>query len=327
MFFRLSFTFVLSLLFSLGLTSNASAITVFSPVVELEVAPGETQAGVVKVYNETLDTIFLEASIEGVTAGEKFGQPLYLPPEEAGSHLNWFSLSQTELTLNSQQVAIVPFEVIVPSNTVPGGYYAVIFWAAGASNEQDSQVVVGSRVGTLIFIKVTGDLVEAGSIENFQVNPQSVLYQFPASFAFDFVNSGNIHLIPEGTITVKNFLGKEKILAINESRRFILPNSSRLLETFWGNSAGKGIFTNFFKQLEFELSNLTIGKHTAILDITYGSNKNAISQEIEFWVWPVRSLSLAVVVLVLLLLFIYINSKISKWKKALISNERQEKQQ
>ena len=326
MVFRLIFIFVLSLFFSFGFTSSVSAITVFSPVVELEVAPGETQAGVVKVYNETLDTIFLESSIESFVAGEKSGQPLYLPPEEAGGHLSWFKLSQTELTLNSEQVAIIPFEVTVPASAVPGGYYAVIFWAAGVSSQEGNQVAIGSRVGTLIFVKVTGDLIEAGSIENFQVKPQSVLYKLPGSFSFDFINSGNIHLIPEGTITVKNFLGNKKILTVNESRRFILPNSSRLIETFWGNPSSQGFLANFFNQLEFELSNFTIGKHTAVLDVTYGSNQDASSQEIEFWVWPVRSLFSGAIILALLLFFIYINARISRLKKVLIKNEQKENQ-
>lgn len=325
MFFRLTFIFILLLLFSFGFVSNASAITVFSPVVELETEPGQTQEGVVKVYNETQETVFLQASIEGFAPGESAGQAVYLPPEEAGDHLNWFSLSQDELTLNSEQVAIVPFEIDVPSDTVPGGYYAVIFWSAAGDN-QNNQIAVGSKVGTLIFIKVKGDLIEQGSIENFQVKPASVLYQLPDSFSFDFVNSGNIHLIPEGRVEITNYWGNKKILPINQERRFVLPGSTRVMEIAWALSGNSSFIASFFDRLKLELSNLAFGKHTATLKISYeGDQQNFSEEKIEFWVWPVRTIILIIAVILFFIFFIRINLKVKRLKKTLIENEQRQK--
>ncbi len=300
---------------------RTNAATIFSPVVELSADPGESVNGVVKLFNETSDNLFLDLSIEAFSSGDESGQPIYLPPEAKYDYLNWFTVAQDSIVLTPRQVALIPLTVNVPANAVPGGYYAVIFWQnTNAPGAGQSPIGINSRVGTLVFLKVNGEITESGElVEIGTKNKQSLFYELPINFVVRFSNIGNIHLRPQGKIKLTNIFGQTKSLSINSDRRNVLPGGTRLFEVVWGSSSpDRNLIQQFWHNLKQEFNYLAIGKYTATLELNYGEqNAQTVRGEFSFWVLPWR---LIVAVLFSLLIFIFLwrfNRKINKLKKRL----------
>lgn len=312
--------FLFLLIFLVGFfVLPAKATTIISPLLELSVDPGQKQSGLVKVFNETSDTLELVASIEPFATADIAGTPGYLPLDTKNDFLHWFELSQTSITLKPHQVAIVPFTVSAPSSAVPGGYYAVIFWRTVSSTNDKIPVNINSKVGTLVFLKVNGDIKESGEVTEFGPQPKSDYYfSLPINFLVQFLNSGNIHLNPVGKIEITNWLGQKEILSVNTAKRYVLPQSSRRFEMVWGNPAQGNFFQNFWFELVQECNHLAFGKYSATLSLTYGANQSRpITKEISFWLIPWRLITALIVVIIILLIWFKINAKINKFKKQL----------
>lgn len=315
---KVIFIIIFILAFGLFLIRPTIAATIISPLLELESESGETQTGVVKIFNETEDDLFLQSSVEAFTAGDETGQPAYLALAQKNSFLDWFNIEQDSILLKPKQVAIVPFELDVPADATPGGYYAVVFWETVSTPSQEIPVSVSSKVGTLIFLKVKGEIQEQGGIKEFTTRPAGgCFFNLPLSFVVRFANTGNIHLQPAGKIELKNWVGQTEVFEINSAQRHVLPKSMRRFEVLWGQaSADDNLWQRFIAGFKNELDCLAWGRYTAVLNLNYGteSPQNIISQ-LSFWFIPWRFLIIFVLVILVLIFFIRLNSKINKLKR------------
>ncbi len=296
-----------------------SAATIISPLLDFEANPGEIQNGVVKIFNETNQDIYLKSSIEVFSASGELGQPVYLPGSEKNKFLDWFELSQDSILLKSNQVVIVPFSISIPESALPGGYYAVIFWETVSDRDNDNvPLKISSRVGTLIFLKVKGDVKEDAELLDFYVMPiRKYFFGFPLNFIVRLSNNGNIHIRPSIEVSFKNKFGLNETFKMNESNNYILPESIRRFELFWGNKDMEvNFFGKFLSGLKQEISKKPFGKHTAILNISYGiENQRNITERIDFWFFPWRLLVSFSILSLILTAFFYINVKVNKLKK------------
>lgn len=316
--------FLLLFLFSISF-SPVLATTIISPILELEADPGTVQPGVVKVYNETNNSLFLVSSVEEFTAGDEEGQPIYIPLGNRADFLDWFSVGEETLTLAPGQAAVVPFTVGIPDNAVPGGYYATIFWEDVPPQRGDAgNVGVRGKVGTLIFLRVNGDVVEQGEILEFGTRDnQTTFFQLPVIFTARIANQGNVHLRPQGTITLRNMLGKKKVFQLGDGKGNILPDSIRRFEVVWGATVIQGnFFQRAWSQFIAEARDVTIGKFNATLDVTFGiDNQQRIQKQISFWIIPYHLLGGVVIIIILLIIASIINTKISRLKKKSVPQE------
>ena len=302
---------------------KSSAVTVISPILEMEANPGESQNGILKIYNETAEPLYLTPNIEAFAAGDETGTPVYLTGREKTDYLGWFKLSKDFLLLPSKQGLVVPFAVTVPLDAVPGGYYAVIFWqTAPQAAKENPAVGISSQVGTLVFLKVKGEVVESGNLAEFKtVSESKYLFSFPVNFLVRFANTGNVHLKPEGNITLKNWLGQTEILPVNADKKNVLPGSIRRFETLWGGSFAGNFWQKYFSALKNEIDHFTFGKYTATLNLTYGLvPQQTVTAQLDFWFIPVNLLITSVFGLVVLIILIKINSKIKKLKNKKANN-------
>lgn len=305
--------------------SPTLATTIISPVLELTADPGTIQPGVVKVYNETNNSLFLVSSVDEFTTGNEEGQPVYVPTEDRGDFLDWFSVGEETMVLVPGQAAVVPFTVDIPSNAVPGGYYATIFWEnIPPQRGDDDNVAVRGKVGTLIFLRVNGEVVEQGEVITFSTRDnQTTFYELPVIFVTRIQNFGNVHLQPQGTVTLRNMLGKKKVFELGDGKANILPNSVRRFEVVWGQTAIQGnFFQKAWSQFIAEARNITIGRFSATLDVTFGiDNQQTVQKQISFWIIPYHLISGVIIIFILLIIATKINSKVSKLKKKVASIE------
>lgn len=305
---KLIFSFLAIFLFFIA--TPVFATTVISPIVEIAAFPGDIQKGILKVYNETDQEIFLEASIEPFALVK---QQANLLPAEKEKFLNWIKLSQSQIKLLPKQAAVVPFEVIVPESATPGGYYGVAFWQEKSTPKNNVTTLKG-KVGTLIFLRINGELKESILIKKFGFKKESIFaFGLPFNFSADLENNGNIHLWPKGEIVLKNIFGQTKRIEILNKSQAILPGDQRKFETIYPGKVGEG----FLSLGLAELKDFYCGPIQAQIIFSYGVSEKTTESIFTFWVLPWRAILILAIIILLLIFFFYINRKVNKLKKTL----------
>src|SRR5690606_8074877 len=107
---------------------------------------------------------------------------------------------------------------------------------------------VTTRVGTLVLLRVSGNVSEQASISTFEAPAYS--QQGPVNFSLRIQNEGNVHIRPKGTIIITDMFGR-KVEEIPLDGANVLPGSVRKTDSTW------------------EKTNI-LGTYTATLVATYG---------------------------------------------------------
>lgn len=235
-----------------------------SPLRQTVVAdPGEEQIVQVTARNTSSQPITVSPTIDAFTIDEN-GRAVFGQKDEA---LSWIRATPRSVTIPPEKEVVVNFIVSIPTNAEPRGHYLGLFLEE--AGESENQVNVRTRVGTLLFLHVGGVVTEA--LEAGQITTDKKIYTFfPAILSLELRNTGSIHVVPAGTVTVKNWRGEvlQKI-PINETQRKVLPYTS------WKDTiavAGKG--------LQY------IGPLTIENTIAYGTRQGRVQETIQIWYIP-----------------------------------------
>jgi hypothetical protein len=188
-------------------------------------------------------------------------------------------------TLNAGEEKTIPFSINVPKNAEPGGHYAsILVSSGGAAPSGGSGASVTSRVGSLILLRVTGNITEDAGVETFSTSKRT--YQTsPIDFELRIKNNGNNHIKPAGTIVITNIFG-QKVTEVPLDGRNVLPGAIRKMSTQW------------------RFSNFLVNRYTATLVASYGQQNKPVSASTTFYVVPRIALYvLGALVLLVILLF------------------------
>ncbi len=271
--------------FNLGEARAQESLTlsVTPPLIQLTIGPGEFWASELKVVNTNSFDLKLYATVMNFEASGEEGKSKFVPAtgasgssEPAFSLAGWIEVPKDPVLIPAGQSGKIPFSVRVPQDAEPGGHYAAILIGnqPAKSTLNGPTVNISSFVSSLLFLRVPGDVTEEGRIREF--SSEKILYQTPeADFTLRFENTGNVHVLPQGTITIYNMWGKErgKVL-VNQDSNFgnVMPQSTRKFEFTW---TGEG-------------SIFEIGRYTAIATLAYGENgRKNVSASTYFWVVPI----------------------------------------
>ncbi len=315
----------------LSVHHSAQALSLVPPSLEYSVKPGDVVADQVKLYNEQDQSMTVTPSSANFGAKDETGQPDFTFDAPSADLASWITLDTSPLTIKPSDRATIAFTITVPKNAEPGGHYAGIFFATGAPKE--GQVAVQSKIGTLIILSVAGNEKELASIVETGVNnAQKTLSRLPVSFFARIRNTGNVHVRPEGSVTIKNMFGRvSAVIPVNDVRGAVLPKSIRRFEMSWSKGAdvcdqepdGTSKPCGFFQQVGAEWRNFGFGTYTASFDLTYGKTSKALSDSVSFMIIPWRLLLvefLALVLLVVVFLF-----GIRRYNRAIIRSAQSRK--
>jgi hypothetical protein len=281
-----------------GKTAAQDSLTIsVSPTLfEMTANPGQEWTSTVRVINGNPYNLSIYVDVVNFAAQGERGQARFLPvfTEETGGQTlaEWFVIERKELTIPAEQTVEVPFTIVVPEDAPPGGHYSAILigtqsleTAAGQTQVETSQVVT-----SLVFLRVTGDVIEEGSIRSFRSSTY-ITEQPQVDFELRFQNSGNVHILPQGEIKILNMWGRERgIIPVNRQTMFgnVLPGSVRNYSFTWTG----------------EWSLADIGRYKAIATLAYGEDgRKFTSAETTFWVIPWK---IAGTILIAFVLFIWI---------------------
>ena len=283
--------------------SSVLAMTISPPVQEFAADPGTVEKGVVKLYNDENAARTLYANVQRFTARGEKGEPGFSDEEIENYMLaSWIYLERTQITLEPGQRIEVPYIISVPWGAEAGGHYAAIFWSTQAPNVKGTGVAIASKIGSLILLRVQGEVIEQGRLLEFSLKEKKKFYaHLPIDFIVRFENTGNVHLKPFGMIEISDTLGK-KIdgvlvnMAISpEGAEMpignVLPQSKRMFEASWikNKADGRGVLQyvpTFLGKAKYEKENFALGRYEGFLNLEYGSQQQEIQRKIVFWIFP-----------------------------------------
>lgn len=143
---------------------------------------------------------------------------------------SWIRLPTERLIIPAGETETVSVVIENRESLSPGGHYgAVVFQLEDPSAEQPAvtPVAIRSSFASLFFVKKSGG--ETEKLEFRDISSVSTdSFGIPEKLSLRFQNSGNIHLVPRGIVTVRDFRGRTVRKSIlNEESGRILPESYR----------------------------------------------------------------------------------------------------
>ena len=260
--------------------------------IEIFLNPGETVKRNISIINRTNRKSDFKIEIEDFVGSDNPNTPVILLGNDKSPYSFKDNLVPELKTFSLEfgQKIELPIEIQVPANAQPGGFYSsVIVSSVPSADEAASQTgaKIISRVGVLMFIRVNGQAEQGGEVSDFRIGggEGSVMQHGPVPFEILFKNTGSVHLVPFGEITIRNMLGKQ-VAKLPVDAYFSLPKSVR------------------YRQVEWEQSRL-FGRYTAELKMNDGYDGKEEIKKIAFWVIPWSYIAIVAVVLFIISFIVY----------------------
>jgi hypothetical protein len=259
--------------------ADSLSLTITPPLFQITQSPGTDWNSMLRIVNSNSYDLVVSASATDFHPSGETGNAVLEetpPADPADTHRmsGWIRLPLGAITIPRGKTADIPFSIHVPINADPGGHYAAIMvGTAFGAKQQGGGSSVSSKVTSLIFFRVPGEVIEEGVIRDFFAEERMV--QTPdASFSLRFENKGNVHILPQGNIIITNMWGKERgKIVINEETTFgnVLPQSTRKFAFNWHGESNP---------LEF-------GRYSAEATLVYGDDgRKSVFRTAYFWVIP-----------------------------------------
>jgi len=285
----------------------------------------KTKTGL-KVFNETdkAGTFYFEA--QNFTAKGEQGDPYFAGDTGKEGLASWIGLPDP-IHIEPGELKQVVFTIKVPENADPGGHYAAIFLSTTPPSEQGGVVGVAAKIGTLVLLRVGGDVVEQGKLVEFSLtNGKQLFAHLPIDFSVRIENLGTVHIKPAGVIEIRDIFGRKAAeVKVNIAKMpdgkekpvgNILPESIRKFESSWqANAETENQPKTFWQKVEFEKENFALGRYQAKLNLDYGAeNDKKLTAVLYFWVFPWHLIVVCFVVLALIAaLLVFSIRRYNKW--------------
>lgn len=289
--------------------AGGQGVEISPALVEINTEKGNTYNVSVKVTNVTTADLDYIVTVEDFNSKDETGSPQVLIDSnlpESASIKSWVS-SIDDFSLKTKEKRTVDFKITVPDNAEPGGHYGVLRFSGTDPQISGSGVGLSASAGTLLLIRVAGEIEETANIESFFTASGESRTAFfensPIKFVTRIKNTGNIHVKPVGSIEIKNMFGNiVETLPVNDSKGNVLPDSIRKFET--------------------SFDKYTIGYYKATLTIGYGTTGQALVATASFWVIPYKIILVAIAALATL---IYIMKNLIKaYNRRIIAKSKNE---
>lgn len=207
---------------------------------ELIIDKGKSQTITITVENPTTVATVAKPIINDFVASDKEnGEPRLLLDDSAPSPKNSFKKlvgTVPDIDLGPQQKKDVNINIAIPDDANAGGYYGAIRFAPSVQG-QSSTVGLTASVGTIVLVKVPGNLTEKLNLVQISASQdgkaKSLITSKEVSVLVRLENKGDIHVSPFGKVNVKNMFGKvvyQYEINNTQPRSNVLPGSIRRFE-------------------------------------------------------------------------------------------------
>ena len=187
----------------------------------------------VEVKNMTsIPEVFRLSVLDFGTLNESGGVAFLGPADNLKYSLaSWVSLPNDTLVLKPGETQKVNGVIENKESLSPGGHYGAVFFKIeghenSASGNQD-RIAFNPSFASLLFVRKVG-----GEIYGLNLNSREFAqnaFLFPSSMKLRFQNTGNVHVIPRGTVEISDPLGRRVAKGIiNSESGIILPETFRV---------------------------------------------------------------------------------------------------
>jgi len=262
--------------------------TITPPTINQKLDPGQNAEGILKVFNNTDQSLTFTAAARDFIVEDTIGTPTFLPNNTLSNKYSaaaWIGIMPSTFTVAPHQRQELNYYIHVPANARPGGHYAAVTYTPSVKlGVSGTGASVNTEAGSLFYIEVNGPINEQAFVTKFLAN----LFQEygPVKISTQIKNLGDLHITPQGTITVTGLLFNQ---TQNLASHNIFPEAARDFDNTFGQT-------------------WMIGRYKAVLLASYGTNNNLpLMATVYFWVFPWRLavvIVLAVVALILAALYL-----------------------
>jgi hypothetical protein len=209
---------MLSFVISFFVAGVANALSVSPLKQTIVLSPGDEKIISIEVLNDSNDFANFLPEVDSFVANPTNGIPKFGAESEA---LKWVTFDNKKMLLNPNQTGNFNFKIKVPQSAEPGAYYLGLF---ARSFPDSGQVGLSSRVGSLFFLYIEGEVLEQLIQTDFKVE-KNIFFKPEFNFLLKLKNTGTIHVSPVGYVTIKNIFGNEVArYEINQNQRKVLPS-------------------------------------------------------------------------------------------------------
>lgn len=296
-------------------TDGTLKLTTSPLPVGLTASPGQTVKTDLKIRNGSDKKEHLKVGLMKFSAYGDEGKPKLEERGENDKYFDWVSFSQMDFYVASNEWHTIVMTVNVPADAGLGYYYAVTFSRANQPEEAKSgQTALRGGTAILVLLDVASSKAHR-ELKFIDIKSDKKVYEFlPARINIKLRNTGNVHLMPTGMVSIKRGDSKIAEIPFNTSKGSILPDSNRNYSIDWNEGfpyyrvkeTAQGVVLKD-GQPEHELvwdssklNKLRFGKYTAQVFAVYDNGKSDIPLEatVSFWVIPWRLIGLVITVLV-----------------------------
>ncbi|MCX6740243.1 MAG: hypothetical protein NTZ49_03380 [Candidatus Parcubacteria bacterium] len=299
---------VVMLICGLAIPFASNAVTVSPPILEIEAAKGQVITQSIKVRNESSDLVTYYLTSQKFIAAGEGGAPQFVEGKVEDVDLaSWIKFQYDSISIPGGQTVEVPFTIVVPEFAGPGGHYAAIFLSTFPPDAKanTSQVSIASRIGTLVLVKIAGEVKESAELSEFTAAKS--YSSLPVTFGIRVKNIGNVHVKPVGSIVIKNMFGSVAgNVIVNEESGNVLPDSIRKYEASWVKNPNAVGATTFWGKYREEKENYAFGKYTADLMLSYGTAGKPLQASVSFLVIPWHVILVNLVLIIIVVIIIYL---------------------
>jgi len=297
---------------------RAKALTISPVRFEISGESGQTLIGEITLSNEDNIVRTFYSSSENFEARGEGGDPYFKPAEEGLS--TWIK-TESKIVLQPEETKTVPFSIEIPEGADPGGHFAAIFWSnMPPRNEGEQQMIVGARLGTLVLLRVAGEIREGGGILEFGAE-NKVFTHLPISFFYRLANDGNDWIRPEGEIKIRNIIGlRTVVLDANSVQGNVLPGSVRRFNVEWSVQNETTKESGFLATAGHQWRNFAFGVYTATLNLSWGQQ---VTRNINYWFFIIPWQLLSIIIVILLIIGFLGTKGLKKYNRWIIAKATQ----
>jgi hypothetical protein len=265
--------------------------------VEVFLNPGESVTRTISVTNRIGRKVKFAVVVEDFVGTTDPDRPVLLlgDDDSPNSFRRNIKPDTQEFTLDFGQRISIPITIDVPLNAQPGGFYSSVIISNQPDKDNESASTtealarnkIISRLGVLFFVRVNGEANESGQVTDFRIGgPKKIIREEgPLSFEILFENTGSVHLVPYGTIDIKNTL-RQRVAKLPVDAYFSLPKSLRYRTIDWDKK-------------------FLLGRYTADLSLNKGYGNLIDERRIAFWVIPWKFVAIAFAIIFMISSVLY----------------------
>ncbi len=272
---------------------GSEGLKVTPAIIEDKVNPGDVYRFTITVTNIAPTPKTFTLSAQDIKGLDDAGLPIFAAEDEeptAYALSSWITISEPSITLGAGESRTVPYSVRVPAQTSPGAHFGGVFFDSGTAKPTTTGSAVSMKVGTIINLRIAGDVVEEARLREFSTD--KMIYSSPAaSFNARVENLGNVLARPHGLIEITDMWGKQVgSVEVNEGGASVFPGSDRTYVSEWSHDG------------------FAFGRYQAVLALNYGDeSKKTISATTSFWVLPLKMMALVLGGLLGIILLLWVS--------------------